>query len=204
MELGLQILVLLHQIHFSSVLSSSKLMFLETEKLNLLANGNSHGFGEGNEVVTRPNYQGLEVTTDGCPIKKSVCSSVCPLKFTFPETNSFKHLKIGHLKRKLSYSNHPLLGAFAVSFREGHTSPLEVSYFPGRHLFGVARWVFEWLSPQVLRKMNFLKRPVTASHHPSLFFPGKLVYSRVVVFWKRVHYWNVEISFMLLFDNTTK
>ena len=37
---------------------------------------------------------------------------------TLPETNS-SHLKIGHPKRKQSYSNHPFSGAFAVSFREG-------------------------------------------------------------------------------------
>ena len=44
--------------------------------------------------------------------------SVHELKTTLPETNS-SPLKMGHPKRKQSYSNHSFSGAFAVSFREG-------------------------------------------------------------------------------------
>ena len=41
--------------------------------------------------------------------------------YTLPETNMTPAwpLKIGHPKRKRSYSNHPFSGAFAVSFRDG-------------------------------------------------------------------------------------
>ena len=39
-------------------------------------------------------------------------------KITLPETKSLP-LKIGHPKRKGSYSNHPFSGLFAANFREG-------------------------------------------------------------------------------------
>ena len=50
-----------------------------------------------------------------CPSKNVI---ILVVTVTLPETNS-SPLKIGHPKRKQSYSNHPLSGALAVSFREG-------------------------------------------------------------------------------------
>ncbi len=64
---------------------------------------------------------------------------------TLPETNS-SHLKIGNPKKKRSYSNHPFLGAKAVSFRKskwaleifeklalGNTRAARLIFFHFRH-----------------------------------------------------------------------
>ena len=48
---------------------------------------------------------------------------------TLPKTNS-SPLKIGHPKRKQSYSNHPFSGAFVVSFREGTLLGTNISRNP--------------------------------------------------------------------------
>ena len=98
-----------------------------------------------------------------CPIKKSVCSSVFPLKFTFLK------LTVRTWKLAISKGNYRIptirFQVRTVIFREVNTSPLKFLTFP---------------SPQVLID-EFCEgtRDFAIIH---IFFSGKLVYSRVVVF----------------------